>query len=522
MGGLELRLVNRFGIAALAALALVGPAGAARDLQAPVTWPGDTAVVSYESDAALQAALERHPARVVRRIAPLRVAALRPPGDVGAYAATVGAEPGIVRVERAAARRSYAEPALGLDATSVAYQWQYAAIGADRVPADVAAAAAGVTIAVVDTGADVTAPDLGAKQLQGYSVRRRTVELTDANGHGTFVSALAAGSSTNGEGIAGVAGTAGLMVIQAGDPNGSFTDVDEAAAIVYAVDHGAKIVNLSLGGPGTSTVEQRAVEYAISKNVLLVAAVGNGGLRGSPVEYPAALLQPVGSKGVGGAGLSVAASDHEGAHAPFSTSGSHVSLAAPGTAVFSAVAAASSEARYPRTPLPGSLGGLYGYGSGTSFSAPQVAGAAALVWAANPRLRAPDVASILEQTARGGGTWNAQLGFGVVDVPAAIEAARTAEPSAAALTPPDAPAVLDVDSRRTGRRVTLSWRPVDGAVRYRVEARTNGSSRLLASGARTRATFSLPRGTHRLTVTALDLANTAVAVSRPLRVQVAR
>jgi subtilisin family serine protease len=517
-----LRLVNRIGIAVLAALALVGPVGAARDPQASVTWPGGTAVVTYESEAALRAALARQPAQVVRRIGALRVVALRPAGDVGAYAARIGAEPGIVRVERAAARRSHAEPALALDTTAVPFQWQYAAIGADRVPADVAAAAAGVTIAIVDTGADLTAPDLVAKQPQAYSIRRRTAEITDANGHGTFVSALAAGSSTNGDGIAGVAGEARLLVIQAGDRSGSFTDVDEAAAIVYAVNRGAKIVNLSLGGPGSSATERRAIEYAVSKNVLLVAAAGNGGLRGSPAEYPAALLQPVGSNGVGGAGLSVAASDRNGAQSAFSTSGSHISLAAPGTSVFSAVAATSPEARYPRTPLPGSLGGLYGYGSGTSFSAPQVAGAAALVWAANPRLRAPDVAAILERTASGDGSWTPQLGYGVVDVPAAIEAARTAEPSAAPLTPPAAPSVLRVESLRTGKRVTLRWRHVDGASRYRVHARTGGRSRLLLDATRTSATFPLAPGAHRLTVTALDLANATVAVSRPLDVRVGR
>lgn len=517
-----MRLVNRIGIVALAALVLAGPAHAARDASAPVAWPGGTAVISYESEAALRTALARHPARVVRRVEPLRVVALRPAGDIGAYAARIRSEPGIVRVERAASRRSFAEPALGLDASAIPFQWQYAAIGADLVPADVAAAVGGLTIAVVDTGADVTAPDLGAKQLQLYSIRRRTSEVTDVNGHGTFVSALAAGSSTNGDGIAGVAGKAGLLVIQAGDPSGAFTDVEEAAAIVYAVERGARIINLSLGGQGTSTTERRAVEYAASKNVLIVAAAGNGGLRGSPVEYPAALLQPPGSNGVGGVGLSVAATDRSGAHAPFSTGGSHISLAAPGANVFSAVAGTSSETRYPRTVLPGSAGGHYGYGSGTSFASPQVAGAAALVWAANPRLRAPDVASILEQTASGAGSWNPQLGYGIVNVPAAIEAARTAEPSAAPLTPPTAPAVLRVDSRRVGKRVTLSWRRVDGATLYRVNARTNGRSRLLGTGSRTTATFSFAPGTHHLTVTALDLARTAVAVSRPLRVQVRR
>ena len=186
------------------------------------------------------------------------------------------------------------------------------AVRANQVPPAVARAAAAFTIAVIDTGADLTAPDLSAKTPQTYSVRTGQADVPDTNGHGTFVAALAAGSSTNGDGIAGVGGDAGLMVVQAGGVGGAFTDVDEAAAIVYAVDHGAKIVNLSLGGPTTSSIERRAVDYAVSKGVLLVAAIGNGYLRGNAVEYPAALLQPIGSNGVGGRGLSVAASTPQG------------------------------------------------------------------------------------------------------------------------------------------------------------------------------------------------------------------
>jgi subtilisin family serine protease len=268
--------------------------------------------------------------------------------------------------------------------------------------------------------------------------------------------------------------------------------------------------------------EKRAVDYAVSKGALLVAAVGNGGRRGNAVEYPAALLQPVGANGVGGRGLSVAASTQDGSRAAFSSAGSHLSLAAPGASVFSAVASASPESRYPRTALPGSLGGLYGYASGTSFSSPQVAGAAALVWAANPLLGASDVATILEQTASGGGSWSPELGFGVVDVAAAIERARMAVPAPATLTPPAAPAGLPFTARRTGRQVKLTWRPVEGAVGYRVHARTKGKSRLLSVGASTEATFALARGAHELRVTAVDVAGTAVAVSKPWRVKIPR
>ena len=430
-----MRLVNRFCFAVLAGLVLVGSALGARDPGASAAWPSGTAVVSYESEQALAAALDRHPARVVRRIGALRVAALLPQGNVERYARLVGAEPGIVRVERTTTRVSRAEPALFSPQPGLPYQWQYSAVHADQVPAAVAQAAAGLTIAVIDTGADLGAPDLSAKAPQTFSVRKRLADVPDANGHGTFVAALAAGSSTNGDGIAGVGGEAGLMVVQAGGPTGAFTDVDEAAAIVYAVDHGARILNLSLGGPTSSSIEKRAVDYAVAKGALLVAAVGNGYLRGNDVEYPAALLQPVGSKGVGGRGLAVAASNRQGARASFSSTGSHVSLAAPGVGVFSAVSSASSLSSYPRTELPGALGGLYGYGSGTSFAAPQVAGAAALVWAANPQLRAAQVASILEQTASGRGSWNAELGYGVLDVAAAVAKAQTASVATVAAAP---------------------------------------------------------------------------------------
>ena len=248
--------------------------------------------------------------------------------------------------------------------------------------------------------------------------------VLDREGHGTFVSALAAGSVTNGDGIAGFGGDAQLLMVKAVGADGSFSDVDEAAAIVYAVDHGAKIINLSLGGVGTSALETRAIEYAASRNVLLVAAAGNEYEDGNPVEYPAAALQPVGSKGQGGFGLAVAASTMTGKRASFSNTGTQISLAAPGENVFGAIAAGSSREYWPRYPLPGATDGLYGWSSGTSFSTPEVAGAAALVWAANPALTAQQVAGILKATASGRGKWSPQLGYGVIDVAAAVASAR--------------------------------------------------------------------------------------------------
>jgi subtilisin family serine protease len=435
---------------------------------------------------------------------------------VGRYAARLAAEPGIAGVERAAPRRSLAEPGLVAAQAGVPLQWQFSAVHADQVAPEIAQAAAALTIAVIDTGADLGAPDLAAKSPLTHSVRAlgsrgNSDDVTDLNGHGTFVAALAAGSGSNAEGVAGVAGEAQLMIVQAGGPTGAFTDVEEAAAIVYAVDRGARVLNLSLGGPSTSTTERRAIDYAVSKGALLVAAVGNSFGSGNPIEYPAALLQPVGSRGVGGSGLAVAASTRTGVRASFSSTGTHVSLAAPGEGVFSAVSGSSPAFRYPRVALPGSAGGVYGYGSGTSFAAPQVAGAAALVWAANPQLQAGEVAAILKQTASGLGTWTAELGYGVIDIAAAV--ARAQDP---AYTTP-----LRVSGKRVGSRVALAWPTLAGAVSFRVSVTQDGSPErvLTPTTTETSASYSLSAGSsYSFTVAALGAAGEQLAVSAPWKV----
>src|SRR5207244_6119211 len=281
----------------------------------------------------------------------------------------------------------------------------------------------------------------------------------------------------NNEGIAGFGGEAKLLVIRAGRPDGAFTDVDEASGIVYAVQHGARIINLSVGGPSTSPTERRAIDFAISHDVLVVAAAGNESQSGNPVEYPAALLQPVGSRGQGGSGLSVGASTTAGTRARFSNTGTYLSLAAPGENVFGAASALSSPATYPRAALPGSRAGVYGFASGTSFATPEVSGAAALVWAANPTLTAAQVAETLEETASGLGNWTPELGYGVIDVAAAVARASGGGSDGVLLS-----------GVRVNDRVRLTWSgPAGGSFRVRL-TRDDGLDRvLLASTDRTEA-----------------------------------
>src|SRR5689334_9538615 len=105
--------------------------------------------------------------------------------------------------------------------------WQLAAIDESNIPPTVVHSAARVEIAVIDTGADLTVPELAARAPAAYDVRTKTPDVRDANGHGTFVTSIAAAYS----------GEARLLVIRAGSASGAFTDDAEAAAIRYAVAH---------------------------------------------------------------------------------------------------------------------------------------------------------------------------------------------------------------------------------------------------------------------------------------------
>jgi subtilisin family serine protease len=400
-----------------ASAALAAPASA----DTTTDWPEGVVVVGFRDDESLQAALDRFSGCIVRRLPTLRAAELRPRGSAGEFAAELADLPGVAYVEPLEERTSAVEPALLPSPFRFgAYEWQYRATRSNAVPPYVLRAAAKVTVAVIDTGADLAAPDLAAKSPSAYDVVSRSPDVADANGHGTFVASLAAGSVTNAEGIAGFGGDARLIVIRVSNAEGLISDVDEAAGIVYAVEQGAKIINLSFGGHSTSETEQRAIDFAVSRGALVIAAAGNEFEAGNPVIYPAALLQPPGSNGRGGRGLVVAATGTRGQRAWFSSTGSYVSLAAPGENVFAALSSLSPVDAYPRIPLPHSLAGLYGFGSGTSFATPQVAGAAALVWGMNPQLTAAEVAGILKETAQGRGRWNEEVGYGVIDVAKAV------------------------------------------------------------------------------------------------------
>lgn len=220
----------------------------------------------------------------------------------------------------------------------------------------------GVVVAVIDTGVRFSHPDFEGRVLKGYDVLRPGTASSDENGHGTHVAGIIAAMANNRRGIAGLARHARILPVRVLDKNGSGDTAGVAQGIVWAVDHGADVLNLSLSATRSDSATQAAVAYAVSKNVVVVAAAGNSGcgLLGSPRTYPAAY------DGV----LGVGAITSSGAVSSFSNCGSYVDVVAPGSGIVSTMTRAPAKA----------LGCSANYCtlSGTSMASPYVAAAAAL------------------------------------------------------------------------------------------------------------------------------------------------
>ena len=276
---------------------------------------------------------------------------------------------------------------------------------------------ASVAIAVIDTGIDLTHPDLAPNlwtnagetgldahgrdkrtngidddgdgyvdDWQGWNFVAGTNNPQDDHGHGTHVSGIVAAVGNNGTGIAGMAWGVRIMALKILNSAGSGTDSDLATAMIYATDHGARVINLSLGDPNPATVMEDAVNYAHGHGVTVAAAAGNNGTQ---VLYPAAYPNAI----------AVASVDPGNGHSYFSNVGPQVALAAPGSNIYSTC-----------------LGGGYCYLSGTSMATPHVAGTAALL-AGLRQFDTPDkIRAALQNTAEDLGTsgWDPYFGYGLV------------------------------------------------------------------------------------------------------------
>jgi subtilisin family serine protease len=292
-----------------------------------------------------------------------------------------------------------------------------------------------VKVAIVDSGVDGTNPDLtgrivAARSFVGGSPYR------DDEGHGTFVAGEIAANPSNALGIAGLAFNARLVVAKVVEPDGSVPLSAEVAGIRWAADEGARVINLSLGGvrdpldPTEDTyspLEQAAVDYAYAKGAVVVAAVGNGPQSPSTpwpyAAYPAALPHVIGVSAIRRNG---SVPEYSNRDAVFND------IAAPGDDMFSTiptnlVTGTASCANAPWSDCgPDELRDAIG----TSFAAPQVSAAAALVLGQDPSLAPDQVAWLLERSAvdanatNGCGTCpagrDAYSGWGALDVDAAL------------------------------------------------------------------------------------------------------
>ena len=291
--------------------------------------------------------------------------------------------------------------------------WGIARIGAPAVWLG-GNTAAGVRVAVLDTGIDFNHPDLAANYVGGYDFYRKDAVPNDENGHGTHVAGIIAaaddgpnfGGRNSGTSVIGVGPQVDLLAAKFLGPDGSGSTSDEISAIQWAVQNGARVINMSYGSYWRSRTEENALKNANSRGVYLAAAAGNDG--GPWTIYPA------GYKSV----VSVAATDSSNIRASFSNYNKDVELAAPGVGILSTM---PTYAAYLNTQY--GLATTYEYLSGTSMACPHVSGAAALVIWKYPGWSASQVQNRLNSTATnlGAAGRDAYYGYGLVNAAAAAQ-----------------------------------------------------------------------------------------------------
>lgn len=263
---------------------------------------------------------------------------------------------------------------------------------------DISMGSKAVTVAVIDTGVDLEHPDLINNMVPGFSAIKDHPSPADDNGHGTHVAGIVAASANNGIGIAGMAPNTKIMPIKVLSKEGFGDDAGIAEGIIWAADHGADIINMSLGGEGTSQTLEEAINYALRKNITVLAAMGNDG--GEIVNYPAAQ----------GGVIAVGSTDQEDLLSDFSNVGDWIQLTAPGSAILSTFPTYEVELNeygYTRN---------YAVLDGTSMATPYAAGLAALLLSQkkmNPR----QVLSHLKRGSVDLGTpgFDVEFGFGRIN-----------------------------------------------------------------------------------------------------------
>jgi subtilisin family serine protease len=366
----------------------------------------------------------------------------------------------------AATTRSATEPLEG-------QEWWLADVGADRADAP----GPGVPIAIVDSGTDPTHPEFADRPNTTFLNTQSVFGREEY--HGTIVASVAA-APANEIGMLGVYPNAALELYDASsDPRG-ISDFSAVTGIRAAAEHCPAVINLSFGSTETDDQLQDAILYAVHNGCLVVAAAGNSGDFGSPATFPASWPHV----------FTVGATDEKDQIASFSTSSPAVDVSAPGVDILGAV------------PLSRNATGYQERNSGTSFSSPIVAAAAAWVWTLRPTLTATQLADILRATARDIDPpgFDTASGFGIVDIPAALIApagpidpnepnddidqvkpGKLFELGQPPLTTPAKPSIriaAELDASEDPRDLYRIWVPPEKTVRVSVTAGGKAAARI--------------------------------------------
>lgn len=272
------------------------------------------------------------------------------------------------------------------------YQWNLPTIETEQ-GWRVSRGAQNVVIAVLDTGVQLNHPDLRGKLLRGTNLVHAGAPAEDDVGHGTHVTGIIAANVNNNEGVAGLSWYNKVMPVKVLDNSGTGSTYTVAEGIIWATDHGAKVINMSLGNYAKADFLHDAVKYAADHDVVLISASGNDNTNrpGYPAAYPEV--------------LAVASTNEDGTRSSFSNYGDYIDVAAPGASIAST---------YP--------GSGYAALSGTSMASPHVAALAGLIRSINPHLTNVQVMNIIRGTALDLGEKGKDryFGYGQIDVAKAL------------------------------------------------------------------------------------------------------
>lgn len=281
---------------------------------------------------------------------------------------------------------------------------------------DVGSGSADVILAILDTGLNAGHVEFADRVVAGYDFINEDDDPNDDHGHGTHVAGIAAAAAGNGEGSAGVCPSCKIMPIKVLDGGNRGTWGTVAAGIYFAVDHGARVINLSLGASATSRTLEDAVAYAQEHDVIIVASSGNAA--SSLPYYPAAIPWVV----------AVGATNDVDALWPFSNTGDHIDLTAPGYRIYSTYYDLSSS-------------GGYAYMTGTSMASPFVTGLVGLVAGLDGELTATEIIDLMTTNADdlGDEGKDPSFGYGRINAYTTLVAANGGEAPDPKPDPPDVP-----------------------------------------------------------------------------------